>query len=76
MLDGDVVRTHLSRGLGFSPRGSGRERPARRVRGGRDRSHGGLVVCSLVSPYRETRDEVRQMVDEAGGAGVVRRGLR
>ncbi len=26
--------------------------------------HGGLVVCALVSPYRETRAEVREMVGE------------
>jgi sulfate adenylyltransferase len=31
--------------------------------------HGGLVVCSLVSPYRSTRTEVRDMVDAAGGPG-------
>ena len=69
MLDGDVVRTHLSRGLGFSR--EDRDENVRRVGfvAAEIVRHGGLVICSLVSPYRDTRDEVRQMVDEAGGQG-------
>jgi len=65
LLDGDVVRTHLSEGLGFSR--EDRDTNVRRV--GYVASevvrHGGLVVAALVSPYRETRGEVREMV----GAG-------
>jgi sulfate adenylyltransferase len=70
MLDGDVVRTHLSRGLGFSK--ADRDENVRRVGfvAAEIARHGGLVVCSLVSPYRETRDEVRAMVDAAGGPGA------
>jgi sulfate adenylyltransferase len=69
MLDGDVVRTHLSRGLGFSK--EDRDENVRRVGfvAAEIVRHGGLVVCALVSPYRATRDEVRAMVDAAGGAG-------
>ena len=69
MLDGDVVRTHLSRGLGFSR--EDRDENVRRVGfvAAEIVRHGGLVVCALVSPYRATRDEVRQMVDQAGGEG-------
>jgi sulfate adenylyltransferase len=69
MLDGDVVRTHLSRGLGFSR--DDRDENVRRVGfvAAEIVRHGGLVVCALVSPYRETRNEVRAMVDEAGGEG-------
>jgi len=69
MLDGDVVRTHLSRGLGFSR--DDRDENVRRVGfvSAEIVRHGGFVICSLVSPYRETRDEVRAMVDDAGGAG-------
>ena len=59
LLDGDVVRTHLSKGLGFSK--EDRDTNVRRV--GFVASaivrHGGTVVCALVSPYRATRDEVR-----------------
>jgi sulfate adenylyltransferase len=69
VLDGDVVRTHLSRGLGFSR--EDRDENVRRVGfvAAEIVRHGGLVVCSLVSPYRATRDEVRAMVDATGGAG-------
>ena len=69
VLDGDVVRTHLSKGLGFSR--EDRDENVRRVGfvAAEIVRHGGLVVCSLVSPYGSTRDEVRAMVDVAGGAG-------
>lgn len=69
MLDGDVVRTHLSRGLGFSR--EDRDENVRRVGfvAAEIVRHGGLVVCALVSPYRATRDEVRGMVDAVGGTG-------
>ena len=67
VLDGDVVRTHLTRELGFSK--ADRDANVRRV--GYVASeivrHGGLVVAALVSPYRETRAEVRAMV----GGGYV-----
>ncbi|HET7706290.1 MAG TPA: bifunctional sulfate adenylyltransferase/adenylylsulfate kinase [Thermoanaerobaculia bacterium] len=62
LLDGDVVRTHLSKGLGFSKA----DRDANVLRIGFVASeivkHGGAVVCAAVSPYRATRDQVRQMV--------------
>lgn len=69
MLDGDVVRTHLSRGLGFSR--EGRDENVRRVGfvAAEIVRHGGLVVCALVSPYRSTRDEVRALVVATGGEG-------
>jgi sulfate adenylyltransferase len=62
MLDGDVVRTHLTAGLGFSK--ADRDTNVRRVGwvAAEIVRHGGLVVAALVSPYRETRDEVRAMV--------------
>jgi len=62
MLDGDVVRTHLSKGLGFSKE----DRDTNIHRIGFVASeivrHGGVVVCAAVSPYRATRDNVRRMV--------------
>jgi len=69
MLDGDVVRTHLSRGLGFTR--EDRDENVRRVGfvAAEIVRHGGFVICSLVSPYRDTRNEVREMVDAAGGVG-------
>jgi len=62
LLDGDVVRTHLSKGLGFSRE----DRDANILRIGFVAAeivrHGGAVVCAAVSPYRATRDAVREMV--------------
>ena len=64
VLDGDVVRTHLSRGLGFSQ--EDRDINIRRI--GFVASelvrHGGVVVCAAVSPYRSTRNDVRNMVGD------------
>ncbi len=64
MLDGDVVRTHLSRGLGFSR--EDRDENVRRVAfvSAEIVRHGGLVVCALVSPYRAARAEARAMVGD------------
>ncbi len=69
VLDGDVVRTHLSRGLGFSR--EDRDENVRRVGfvAAEIARHGGITVCALVSPYRSTRDEVRAMVNSAAGEG-------
>ncbi len=62
LLDGDVVRTHLSKGLGFS--GEDRDTNIRRIGfvAAEIVRHGGLVLCAAVSPYRATRDECRAMV--------------
>lgn len=64
MLDGDVVRTHLSKGLGFSRE----DRDANILRIGFVSSeitrHGGLVITAAISPYRATRTEVRRMMGE------------
>ncbi len=64
VLDGDVVRTHLSKGLGFSKE----DRDTNILRIGFVASeivrHGGVVVCAAVSPYRDARNEVRNMVGE------------
>jgi sulfate adenylyltransferase len=62
VLDGDVVRTHLSRGLGFSK--EDRDTNIRRIGfvAAEIVRHGGAVICSAVSPYRATRDDVRAMV--------------
>jgi sulfate adenylyltransferase len=62
LLDGDVVRTHLSRGLGFSRE----DRDANILRIGFVASeivrHRGVVICAAVSPYQAARDRVRQMI--------------
>ena len=62
VLDGDVVRTHLSKGLGFSK--EDRDTNIRRIGfvASEIVRHGGLVICAAVSPYRATRNDVRNMV--------------
>ena len=62
VLDGDVVRTMLSKGLGFSR--EDRDLNIRRIGyvAAEIVRHGGLVICAAVSPYRATRDEARAMV--------------
>ena len=62
VLDGDVVRTHLSKGLGFSK--EDRDANIRRIGyvAAEIVRHGGLVMCAAVSPYRATRNDVRNMV--------------
>lgn len=61
-LDGDVVRTHLSKGLGFSK--DDRDINIRRIGfvAAEIVRHGGVVICAAVSPYRATRNDVRNMV--------------
>jgi sulfate adenylyltransferase len=62
VLDGDVVRTHLSQGLGFSKHD--RDLNIRRIGfvAAEIVRHGGMAVCAAVSPYRATRNEVRNLV--------------
>lgn len=64
ILDGDVVRTHLSKGLGFSKE----DRDTNIIRigfvAGEIVHAGGAVVCAAISPYRATREEARKMVGD------------
>ena len=62
LLDGDVVRLNLSKGLGFSKE----DRDTNILRIGwvaeRLAYHGGAVLVSAISPYREARDQVRAQI--------------
>lgn len=62
LLDGDVVRTHLSKGLGFSQ--EDRETNIRRIGfvASEVVRHGGVAVCAAISPHRHVREEVRALV--------------
>jgi sulfate adenylyltransferase len=64
LLDGDIVRTHLSKGLTFSK--EDRDTNIRRIGfvAAEIVRHGGIVIAAAVSPYRATRNEVRAMVGE------------
>ena len=63
-LDGDVVRTHLSKGLGFSK--EDRDTNIRRIGWVAEvlTRNGVCVLASAISPYREIRDEVRRNVGD------------
>jgi sulfate adenylyltransferase len=69
LLDGDVVRTHLSSELGFSR--ADRETNVRRIGwvAAEVTKHGGLAVAAPIAPYAATRAEVRTFVERAGGLG-------
>ena len=62
VLDGDVVRNNLSRGLGFSK--EDRDANIRRIGfvASEIVKHHGAVICAAVSPYRATRNSVRNLV--------------
>ena len=64
VLDGDVVRTHLSKGLGFSA--EDRDTNIMRIGfvAGEIVRHGGNVICAAISPYRNARNEARKLVPE------------
>ncbi len=65
-LDGDVIREHLSKGLGFSK--EDRDENVKRVGfvAREVTKHGGLTICSLIAPYRNARRAARNMVEEYG----------
>lgn len=62
LLDGDVVRHHLSKGLGFSK--DDRDTNIRRIGfvAAEIVKHQGTVICAAVSPYRATRNDVRSLI--------------
>jgi adenylylsulfate kinase len=69
VLDGDVVRTHLSKGLGFSRV----DRDTNILRIGWVcqvlTKHGVTPIVAAVSPYRDSRNEVRTMIEKVAGLG-------
>jgi sulfate adenylyltransferase len=62
LLDGDIVRNNLSRGLGFNK--EDRDANIRRIGfvAGEVVKHHGAVICAAVSPYRATRNDVRALI--------------
>ena len=66
ILDGDIVRENLSKGLGFSK--EDRDTNIRRIAFVADllSRNGTPVITAAISPYREIRDEAREMMGETG----------
>jgi adenylylsulfate kinase len=64
LLDGDVVRTHLSKGLGFSR--EDRDVNVRRIGFVAHllSRNGVAVIVAAVSPYASTRQQVRQQIEK------------
>src|SRR4051794_21532248 len=65
-LDGDSVRQHLSKGLGFSK--EDRDTNIERIGwvASRLTRQGGAVIAAAISPYEETRQKARALVEEWG----------
>lgn len=71
LLDGDEIRTHLSKGLGFSK--EDRDTNIRRI-GWVARvlaRNGVIAITAAISPYREIRDEIRADTEKEGRAQFV-----
>ncbi|MCS7060510.1 MAG: adenylyl-sulfate kinase [Anaerolineae bacterium] len=64
VLDGDVVRTHLSKGLGFSK--EDRDTNIRRIGWVCEvlSRNGVVAIAAAISPYRDVRDEVRARIKD------------
>ena len=65
-LDGDTVRTHLSKGLGFSR--EDRDTNIERIGwvASRLTRHGAAVIAAAISPYEATRRKARELVERFG----------
>ena len=69
-LDGDTVRTNLSKGLGFSK--EDRDTNIERIGwvAARLTRHGAAVIAAAISPYQETRQKARNLVEECARRDV------
>lgn len=66
LLDGDVVRKHLSSELGFSRDHRNTNVLRQGFVASLITSHGGIAICAPIAPYASTRTQVRAMVEEHG----------
>jgi sulfate adenylyltransferase len=71
LLDGDIVRKHLSSELGFSK--EHRDINIRRIGwvASEITKNGGIAICAPIAPYEGVRAEVRSMIDPLGGFVLV-----
>ena len=71
LLDGDIVRKHLSSELGFSK--EHRDSNIRRIGfvASEITKNGGIAICAPIAPYESVRKEVRAMVEAWGGFVLV-----
>ncbi len=66
LLDGDVIRNHLTSELGFSK--EHRDLNVQRVGyvASEITKHGGIAVCALIAPYAQAREKARELVEQYG----------
>lgn len=71
LLDGDIVRKHLSSELGFSK--EHRDINIRRIGfvASEITKNGGIAICAPIAPYDSVRKEVRAMIEPVGGFVLV-----
>jgi sulfate adenylyltransferase len=71
LLDGDLVRKHLSSELGFSK--EHRDLNIRRIGfvAAEITRNGGIAICAPIAPYEQVRAEVRAMIEPLGGFVLV-----
>lgn len=71
LLDGDIVRRHLSSELGFSK--EHRDINIRRIGyvASEITKNGGIAICAPIAPYNKVRQEVREMIEPCGGFVLV-----
>jgi sulfate adenylyltransferase len=67
LLDGDLVRQHLTSELGFSK--AHRDLNVQRIGfvASEITRHGGVAICAAIAPYDDARRKVRSMIEPAGG---------
>lgn len=67
LLDGDIVRTHLSSELGFSKHH--RSLNVRRIGyvASEITKHGGVAICAPIAPYEDDRKKNRELISKFGG---------
>ena len=67
LLDGDIVRRHLSSELGFSK--EHRDINIRRIGyvASEITKNGGIAICAPIAPYDSTRKDVRALIEPVGG---------
>ena len=71
LLDGDIVRKHLSSELGFSKEHRNLNVSRIGYVASEIAKHGGIAICAPIAPYDDVRKKVREMVSNNGGVFVL-----
>lgn len=71
LLDGDVVRTHLSTELGFTR--ADRDKNVMRIGyvASEITKHGGAAICAPIAPYEKTRKDLKEMIEIWGRCFII-----